>query len=689
MFKKVNVYFLAGMFLPFVLKAQVDSLELKQVEVIGKKKEQTPTQSSVELSGKELDHARGLSLGEMLQKVPGVSVLQTGPTIFKPVVQGMYGQRVLIMNNGVRQEGQQWGSEHAPEIDPFVASRITVVKGASSVRYGSDAIGGVILVDPRPLRKEAGWGGEVNLGAFSNNRAGVGSAILEYSPGKVSGLSGRIQGTYRRAGNSRTPDYYLKNTGLEEYNFSYALGYLKRKAGIELFYSQFNTELGIFSASHIGNLTDLQRAIESSVPLETSGFSYKIDRPYQQVSHELFKASSYLRTGSGNKLSVNYAFQYNDRKEYDKHKPLNDSLAELDQPELELHITTHTANLLYEHQLGKSLNGAFGVTGIAQGNVYLGRFFIPNFKSYAGGIFLTEQWQRNRWMAEAGIRYDYKRLQVFYYEKNVYQDPEFNFGNFSGSLGASYQAASHVKLRANIGTAFRPPHVSELFSNGLHHGAASVEVGNKNLRSERAYNFSLSANLQYTKLYAEVNAYYTRIQDYIYLAPVFPATLTIRGAFPTFQYTQIEADFAGVDAWLSDSLNKNFTVTSKGSVLYAYNNTANERLILTPPARIENGVLWHFRLGKKLVHPFMGLSNTIVFRKQSLPDSSDYAPAPEGYTLFNAQAGVSIPFGKRDLDITIACNNILNERYREYLDRFRYYSDAIGRNFSVRLKMAF
>jgi iron complex outermembrane recepter protein len=677
------------MFLPFALKAQIDSLELKQVEIVGKKKEQTPTQSSVELSGKELDHARGLSLGEMLQKVAGVSVLQTGPTIFKPVIQGLYGQRVLIMNNGIRQEGQQWGSEHAPEVDPFVANKITVVKGASSVRYGSDAIGGVILVDPRSFRKEAGLGGEVNLGGFSNNHSGVGSAILEYSPGKIAGLSGRVQGTFRQGGNSKTPDYYLKNTGFEEYNFSYALGYLKRRAGIEIFYSQFNTKLGIFSASHIGNLTDLQRAIASPVPLETSGFSYTVDRPYQKVTHELFKASAYVRTGTGNKFSATYALQYNDRKEYDKHKSLNDSLAALDQPELELHITTHTANLVYEHAAGKWINGSFGVTGIAQGNIYNGRYFIPNFESYAGGIFLIEEWKKNRWTAEVGIRYDYKWMQVFYYEQNVYQDPEFKFANFSGSIGSSYQAGTHVRLRTNIGTAFRPPHVSELFSNGLHHGAASVEVGNKNLKSERAYNFSLSANVQYTKLAGEINVYYTRINDYIYLAPVFPATLTIRGAFPTFQYTQVDADLAGVDAWLSDSLSKSFTVTSKGSVLYAYNATTKEKLILTPPARVENGLLWHFKLGKKLVHPFLGLSNTIVLRKQSLPDSSDYAPAPAGYTLFNGQAGFSIPFGKRDLDITIACNNILNEKYRDYLDRFRYFADAIGRNFSVRLKMAF
>jgi iron complex outermembrane receptor protein len=687
--KFIIINILAGISVPTILVAQTDSVKLEQVEIIGKKNAVSPTQSMVELSGKELDRSRGMSLGETLQKLPGVTVLQTGPSIFKPVVQGMYGQRVLIMNNGVRQEGQQWGSEHAPEVDVFLASKLSVIKGASSVRYGSDAIGGVILVDPKPLRKQAGIGGEINLAGFSNNRAGVASGIIDYSPKQITGLSARIQGTFRKAGNSKTPDYYLKNTGFEEYNFSYGLGYLKRKAGIEIFYSQFNTKLGIFSASHIGNLTDLKRAIASPVPLESSGFSYAIGRPYQQVSHELWKASAYLKTARGNKFILSYAFQYNDRKEYDKHRPLNDSLAAQNNPELELHITTHTGNLSYEHSLIKNVSGTIGIAMVSQGNIFKGRYFIPNFKSYAGGIFLIEQWQKKKWLVEVGVRYDYKWVQAFYYKNKIYQDPQFSFANFSGSMGATYLLTENLKLRANAGTAFRPPHISELFSNGLHHGAAAVENGDETLKSERAYNFSLSVNLQSGRLAGEVNAYYTYIHNYIYLAPVFPATLTIRGAFPTFQYTQIEATFAGVDLWLSDSLNRHFTVLTKASLVYAYNNTIKDRLILTPASRFENAIIYNFTMGKKINQPYIGISNTIVLRKRNLPDSSDYAPAPAGYTLLNMQMGFSLKMGKQTMDINFSCNNLMNEKYRDYLDRFRYYADAIGRNFIVRVKMTF
>ena len=124
---------------------------LKEVIVVGAASVRSEGVTG-ELRGRELASTRGLTLGESLQKITGVTVLQTGNNIYKPVIQGLHSSRVLILNNGIRQEGQQWGSEHAPEIDPYIANRLTVIKGAASVRYGGDAIGGVILVEPRLLQ---------------------------------------------------------------------------------------------------------------------------------------------------------------------------------------------------------------------------------------------------------------------------------------------------------------------------------------------------------------------------------------------------------------------------------------------------------------------------------------------------------------------------------------------------------
>ncbi|MBK9480092.1 MAG: TonB-dependent receptor plug domain-containing protein [Bacteroidetes bacterium] len=280
---------------------------LKYVEISAIKAVDQTTQSKTDISEEKLNQAKGQSLGDALKSVTGVNTLNTGNSVSKPVIHGMHSNRILILNNGIRQEGQQWGVEHAPEVDPFIATKIAVIKGANSIRYGSDAIAGVVLVEPKPLRDSAGIGGEVNLVGMSNGKSGTASAYLEGNFKKLNPLSWRVQGTLKQGGNISTPNYVLVNTGLKEYNFSYALGWNKKKYGAEVFYSQFNTTIGIFSASHIGNLSDLNRAFNSAVPLETGSFTYAIGRPYQHIEHELLKIKSFIRTGEKGKLSFIYA----------------------------------------------------------------------------------------------------------------------------------------------------------------------------------------------------------------------------------------------------------------------------------------------------------------------------------------------------------------------------------------------
>ncbi len=219
-----------------------------------------------ELSGRALEQAKGLSISEALAKINGVTLLQTGSTIAKPIVHGLHGNRLLTINNGVRQEGQQWGNEHAPEIDAFIADKLTIIKGVDDLRYGSDAIGGVILVQPRPLQYKPGYAAELNAGYFTNNRQYVASGVWEQQFQQLPAFAYRIQGTFKKGANATTPHYRLNNTGSEEYNFSATAGWRQQHFNTELFYSQFNTKVGIFQGSHIGNLSDLQQAIGGRSP---------------------------------------------------------------------------------------------------------------------------------------------------------------------------------------------------------------------------------------------------------------------------------------------------------------------------------------------------------------------------------------------------------------------------------------
>ncbi len=216
-----------------------------------------------QLKGRDLDESKGVSLSEALSKINGITLLQTGATISKPVLHGLHSNRILTINNGVRQEGQQWGNEHAPEIDPFIADNLVVIKGVDELRYGSDAVGGVILVNPKPLRFKTGRYAELNTGYYTNNREYVASGMYEQTFKKLPYFSYRLQGTVKKGANVATPDYRLNNTGLAEQNFSVTTGWKKEGYHLEAFYSQFATTLGIFTGSHVTTRSDLEARIES------------------------------------------------------------------------------------------------------------------------------------------------------------------------------------------------------------------------------------------------------------------------------------------------------------------------------------------------------------------------------------------------------------------------------------------
>ena len=331
-----------------------DSKILQEVIVTEHRSEaQQLLQTQSSLSGVALDQTRGLSLGESLKSLTGMYSIQTGPTISKPVIHGLYSNRIIILNNGIRQEDQQWGTEHAPQIDQFLASRLTVIKGAASIRYGSDAIGGVILVEPKAMPTKPGVAGEVNVVGATNGGLGVASGMLEGAfARKLIGLSWRVQGTLKRSGYIRTPNYYLENTSYHENNLSGDLHYEHKNVGVEVFYSLFDSKVGLFTGAQVGSLADLYAAIARPEPLAKPGFSYDLGRPYQSVQHELLKARAYYHTPQGGTLTATFARQQNTRQEYDFV-----SFSGLLNPELSLKLTSQTADLVWEHRDVKTSGG--------------------------------------------------------------------------------------------------------------------------------------------------------------------------------------------------------------------------------------------------------------------------------------------------------------------------------------------
>jgi iron complex outermembrane receptor protein len=666
------------------------SLDLEAIVITEAVVPLTLTQNEVGLAGQALEARQGFNFGESLKALPGVSVLNTGATISKPVIQGLHSARILVLNNGIRQEGQQWGLEHAPEIDPFVADKITVVKGANSVRYGADAIGGVILVEPKPLRKTAGLAGVFNLGGSTNGRVGVTSLMLEGSLGKNIPLSGRIQGTLKKGGNLSTPDYYLGNTGIEEYNYSWALGYDKGPLESEVFYSAFITNLGIFRGAHIGNLTDLQNAIERGAPLDDPGFSYDLNRPLQRIYHEMFKWNTNYNLGEKTALNVVFSRQFNRRQEFDAHRRFGELPEEATDPDIEFELTTYTGEVALKHKPIANWQGEMGVSVMQQANTTDRGGLIPNYESWNAGIYWIERWKKypSPFEIEVGLRYDYRWQDVGVQGQDTI-GTTMTFQNISGSIGGIYKFRQHWTAKLDFGTAWRPPHVSELYSDGVHHGSASYEEGNPDLKIEKAYNTSLTLEFDdHSTWLANVSVYYNRIQDFIYLQPQEQPRLTIRGAFPAFEYLQTNARIMGLDGSLKLQFAKNWTVGTVVSLVRGRDLTNRVGLIFMPEDRLQFSLEYTFdQLADVDRAPFIRVSVLHALRQTRVPANVDYAPTPPAYTLLNLDAGVSFKIGKQRIDASLVAENILNTSYRSYLNRFRYFADELGRNVSIRFKI--
>jgi iron complex outermembrane receptor protein len=636
-----------------------------------------------ELSAKAIEKTRGQSLGEILKQVNGVAVLQTGSTIFKPVIHGLHSQRILLVNNGVRLESQQWGTDHAPEIDPFIADKFTVLKGAGALRYGSDAIAGAVLIEPKPLLKQAGKNAEFNSTYFSNNRQYVFNGMYEASPLNLPEFSYRIQATYKKGGNARTPDYWLYNTGLEEFNYSATAGYRKNRFNTELFFSSFQTALGIFMGAHVGNLTDLQNAIQSKKPIQNiDQFSYEILRPRQSVQHTTVKSKSQYLLLNDHKINLILSYQSNVRQEYDR--------ALLSpRPELDLNITTTLVDLNYESASSKKRQYAFGTNAMLQENVWTGsRFFIPNFRVQNIALYATQSLNLNDWMLDGGLRYDFKSLTTFRNQNDALSSIERTFGNASGTLGATYKITPNLRWLINSAFAWRAPQVNELYVNGLHHGTASFEIGNPDLKSEKALNFSTQLKYQSDSSWqVDLTLYNNIINDFINMNPSTPATLTLRGAYPTFKFIQTNALLRGLDLSVQKTINAHLSTSAKTALLWATDRKTNDWLIQMPANRVEGEFTYSFN-SDVLKNAAVELRLLHMMQQTRIPKNiPDYLPPPAAYNLLNLDFNADVMLGKQTINLGLAVLNVLNERYRDYMNRFRYFNDEPGRSINVRCKI--
>jgi iron complex outermembrane receptor protein len=673
------------------LRLEHHSEELRELEVIRDRPDENVGLAQGTLSKDELEKRAGADLAQAIEGISGVTILRSGPTIAKPIIHGLSGNRILTLNQGIRQEDQQWGTDHAPDLDPFSSDRITVVKGAASVQYGADAMGGVVIAEPVELPRERGVAGELRTIGMLNGRGGGAAGMVQGAVGNVKGLGWRVQGSAKRLGDSQSPDYVLSNTGVREAGGSASIGLQRHWGAANVYYSWFGREMAILRAAHIGNLTDLDNAIESGTPWYVAPFTYEISQPRQMAQHHLFKAETRILVSERDQLVLTYGYQANDRQEYDVRRGGRSEI-----PALDLFLTTHTAEALFKHWLGARVHGKVGVNGVYQDNYNVPgtgiRPLIPDYVKRTGGVFVLEHIPLSEKLElEAGARLEGTDLRISRYTANdVFETPEHTFVNHALSVGANWSLRDSLRIRANISSAFRPPHVSELYSQGLHHGSAAIEQGDPTLGSERSLKTTVDLQAYWFKgrLATDLTLYHDLIDGFIYLRPS-GYRLTIRGAFPVFDNVATDVRMLGFDAAVLYHLSDVWAVRSQFNMVRARDLLQDEWLFQTPSDRLRNSLQFSMPELGGWRQAEVAVSSSVVFTQSRYPVGLDYMLPPPTYHLLGLSASLERKLGHNTLRIGITGDNLLNTAYRDYLDRFRYFADARGLDLVLWIRFGF
>lgn len=700
----------------FYLSQETTGLDEVMVQARGNSEKGTETIAKAIITKADIKYNPTQSLAASLAKVEGVTFASKGANVQLPVIQGLSGNRILVLNNGLKHGFQNWGAEHAPEIDINTANNITVIKGAAGVRYGPEALSGVVLIEPNQLHLNKPI--YANLGtSFQTNGRG-GNANFEIGKGKKS-WSYFLNGSYTKLGDRFATNYDLTNTGKEETAFGFGLRHQINDWDFKVHYSFIDQNLGLLRSSVAESANLFISSINADEPIIIKPFSYDINQPNQLTQHQLAKAEVNWRYSDEAKLKFIAGAQLNRRDEFDVRR-------NADLPIIDLDLITIDYQLEWEHPDWRGMDGVLGVQYFTQNNDNnpgtLTTPFIPNYNSKRISAFGTEKIKMGEHTLEVGARFDMETNDVRGRETNqdIYRD-NYTFTNITASIGYIWQLSEGSNFKTNIGSAFRTPNVAELFSfgqegfrsifgllrlsndNGQLSTSEVIPLEESSVKLEKGYKWSSEFRFSNSKQAHVLSTYVHYIENFVFDRPlgIFGS---VRGPQLAFFYDQADALLLGFDYDWKKEWTKNFSSTFGLSYLWSRNIGENEPLIHQAPISTnleltwDQGDFWFFESSKfklKPTYTFRQFQAPRTISPESLVDGSitvtpdseifDYTDAPEGYFLLDA----SWNFKYKKISGSIAAQNLLNSSYRNYLNDFRYFADDLGRNIFITLNYNF
>ena len=700
-------------------KMEQNKERLEEIVVKHKNNYYNHSVSEQKINEKTIEKYSSQSLGNVLKEVSGVSILKTGNTIVKPVINGLHSNRVPIFNNNVKLEDQQWGLEHAPNFDVNAAGKITILKGASGLQYSGDAIGGIVIVEPLSVKKDTLFGKTI-MTAESNGRGGTISSSLH--KGNFCDWSWNAQASLKYYGDRKSPDYVFSNTGNREVNFSGDLKYIGKKYDFSSYYSLYNATIAILSASHIGNVNDLYNSINNQIPSVVNDFTYSINNPKQKVQHHLAKFNYNYYFKDRESISFQYAFQFNNRKEFDSRTGVSDS-----RPALDLNLMTHTLNT--DYKLSKdSWDYKTGISSSYQNNTANPntgvRPLIPSYNKIDASVYaIVDKHFTADFSIEAGIRYDFSTIEATkYYLKSRWNErnyspefdsfiegdfgtqwltkPQFTFHNFSASIGTQYSFGTDYEWYFNVSRAVRNPNPSEFFSDGLHHSSGMIELGDLRLKQEKSNKIGTSLQKKWTNFKININPFLNYVEDFMFLKPTGFET-TIRGAFPVWKYEQSNALLTGIDLNSEWQISEHWQHQLLLSYVKGKDKTNDDAIIDMPPLNINNRIQFNKKnwnnltlelqsemVFKQTQFPNNNFTTNIIVNNELTPVEVKISNTPPGYHLVHFTSDFQFKSSEHSMaTLGFSVFNLLNTKNRDYLNRQRFYSDEMGRNFQLQLKI--
>ena len=630
---------------------------------------------------------------DALAKQPGISQITTGSGISKPVIRGLGYNRVIVINDGIKQEGQQWGDEHGIEMDDYSVDKVEVLKGPASLMYGSDAMAGVINMISAPSLAEGKITGELVSEYQSNN------GLYGYSANSKGNLKGFVWDVRfsNKAAHAYKNKYdgYVYNSGFKEYAAQTILGINKSWGFSHLHLSYFNLTPGISEGERddaSGKFTKLvvinDSTIEDELAADSDFKSYSVNVPFQKINHYKAVLNNSIIINQGTLKSV-FGYQLNERKEFAEVVSPNDY-------GLFFRLSTFNYELKYHFPEYKKINVTTGLNGMFQISENKGiEYLVPAYKLFDGGIFAIASRNFNKIDVSAGIRFDSRKIEGedLYLDSEGHSTTENNsaehrftsfsstFSGLTGGAGLAWNFDTNFYSKANISFGFRAPNIAELGANGVHEGTIRYEIGNINLKAERSSQLDLAFGFNTDHLSIEVDGFVNSIDNFIFLSKVSSAdgTDSILEENSVFRYSSGNALLKGGEIlidlhphpfdWLH--FENSFSIVDAQQ---KNQPDSSKYLPFSPPMKITSELKFTAKkISKVINNSYLKFGMEYYLEQNNIYSAYNTETSTPGYNLLHAGIGTDVMIKKKKLlSAYLNVTNLLDIGYQSHLSRLKY-----------------